>query len=92
MSSIVINPNRPMSAQRFRAALDKLQIDQNAFSRFIRVDRRTVRRWLGNERPIPAAVALLVSVMVKKKVSPYEASLLAKVAPRSRSDETWEDE
>ena len=42
-----------MTADEFRAELDRLGLSQMECSRIMGVDGRTVRRWALGERPIP---------------------------------------
>jgi len=57
-----------MTADEYRAALDKLGINQQAASRFFGVGARTSRRWVAGEARIPNPVAMLLQLMVKKKL------------------------
>lgn len=57
-----------MTADEYRAALDKLGINQQAAGRFFGVGSRTARRWALNEARVPVVVAMLLQLMVKKKL------------------------
>ena len=64
-----------MTGDAFRAALDKIGFSQMGFSRFIGVGGRTVRSWLSEEFPVPKAVALLATLMVKTRTGPEDLKL-----------------
>jgi hypothetical protein len=57
-----------MTADEYRAALDKLGINQQAAGRVFEVGSRTARRWALGEARIPAAIAMLLQLMVKKRL------------------------
>jgi hypothetical protein len=59
---------KPMTTEEYRAALDKLGINQQAAGRFLGVGSRTARRWALDEARVPNPVALLLRLMVKKKL------------------------
>ena len=52
-----------MSADAFRAELDRLTLNQVAAARLLGVNDRTVRRWILGERRVPIAVGKLVAAM-----------------------------
>jgi hypothetical protein len=73
-----------MDHNGYREALAALDLTQGAAARFVKVDERTSRRWATGEIPVPRAVALLLCVMIAKKISParvYEISGLGKFEP-----------
>ena len=57
-----------MTTDQYRAALDKLGFNQQAAGRLFGVGTRTARRWALGEARVPAAVAMLLQLMVKKKL------------------------
>ena len=66
---------RPVSAMtgaELQTALDLIGTTQMGFSRFVGVGGRTVRGWIGDEYPVPKAVALLLALMVKTKTKPED--------------------
>jgi DNA-binding transcriptional regulator YiaG len=54
-----------MSAKDFRSAIKRLKLSQGAFSRRVKVHRRTVRRWASGESVVPETVSLLLECWVK---------------------------
>jgi len=61
--------NETMDHHEYRAALETLALTQIAAADFLKIDHRTSRRWAGGEAPIPTAVAILLRVMVAKRLS-----------------------
>ena len=57
-----------MTADEYRAALDKLGINQQAAGRFFEVGSRTARRWALGEARVPNPVAMILQLMLKKKL------------------------
>ena len=57
-----------MTADEYRAALDKLGINQQAAGRLFGVGARTARRWALDEARIPGPVSMLLQLMLKKKL------------------------
>jgi transcriptional regulator with XRE-family HTH domain len=58
-----------MTANQFRAALDRLKLSQLGAARLFNSNDRTVRRWAIGERGVPPTVAILVKLMLAGKVS-----------------------
>ncbi len=50
----------PMSPQQFRDALRRLRLSQVQAARRLKVNERTVRRWVAGDSRIPESVALLM--------------------------------
>lgn len=78
---VLVNPDRmayisptmtkvspTMEADEYRRALEKLDITQNAAGDLFEVGARTSRRWALGETRIPKAVALLLRLMLKKRI------------------------
>lgn len=57
-----------MTANQFRAALDRLSLSQVGAARLFKADGRTVRRWAAGDRSIPETVAILLRLLVAKKL------------------------
>jgi DNA-binding transcriptional regulator YiaG len=57
-----------MTTEQYNAALDKLGFNQQAAGRLFGVGKRTAGRWAQGQARIPAAVAMLLQLMVKKKL------------------------
>jgi len=70
-----------MNAEQFRAALDALGLKQtgaNGADQFLGVGSATIRRWARGEAQtsageIPDSVALLLTIMVAKRIKPARA-------------------
>jgi hypothetical protein len=63
------NPMATMTHKEYRAALDKLGLSQLAAGELFCVGPRTSRRWALKEARIPAAVAILLRLLLKKKIT-----------------------
>ena len=70
-----------MTTREYRAALDKLGISQLALGRALGIASRTSRRWALDEARIPMPVAMLLRLMLKKKIK-LEDSGLERHRPR----------
>ena len=46
-----------MTAAEFRSLTESLGLDQRAAARLLRVEERTVRRWIAGSHPVPAGAA-----------------------------------
>ena len=57
----------PMSPQQFRAALRRLRLSQVQAARRLRVNERTVRRWVAGDSRIPESVALLLHTWLQTR-------------------------
>jgi hypothetical protein len=57
-----------MNAQQYRDALDKLGLSQLRAGELFRVGARTSRRWALDEARIPHPVAILLRLLVKKRI------------------------
>jgi DNA-binding transcriptional regulator YiaG len=57
----------PMSPQQFRNALRRLHLSQVQAARRLRVNERTVRRWVAGDSRIPESVALLLHTWLQKR-------------------------
>ena len=55
-----------MTAQEFRDAIAKLGINQVQAARALRVDPRTVRRWIAGDVEIPGPVEVLLEGWLKR--------------------------
>lgn len=58
-----------MTPKQFRAALDRLDLSQVGAARLFKADGRTARRWASGERSIPEAVAILLRLMLRGKIT-----------------------
>lgn len=61
-----------MDGRELQAALDRLGISQRGFSRLVRRGERTVRSWIADEYPTPAAEALLLHLMISTNTRPED--------------------
>jgi len=58
-----------MTANQFRGALKTLALSQLGAARLFGADGRTARRWALGERPVPEAVAILLRLMLARKIA-----------------------
>ena len=57
----------PMSPQQFRDALRRLRLSQVQAARRLRVNERTVRRWVAGDSRIPESVGLLMQTWLRAR-------------------------
>jgi hypothetical protein len=66
-----------MTPTRLQEALNAIGVEtQSEAGNFLGYDQRTVRRWLSGELPVPRIVALLLEIMMFKRVSTKRADQL----------------
>jgi hypothetical protein len=70
-----------MTANQFRATLDRLGLSQVGAARLFGADPRTARRWALGERDIPETVAVLLRLMAAGKITAEDIDA-AKKQPR----------
>lgn len=58
-----------MTANQFRTAIEKLGLSQVGAARLVGADPRTCRRWALDERPVPECVAILLRLLLAKKIT-----------------------
>ena len=58
-----------MTATQFRAALDRLNLSQLGAARLFGTGERTPRRWALGERSVPPAIAILLRLLIARKIS-----------------------
>lgn len=58
-----------MTANQFRAALDRLELSQAAAAALVGADPRTGRRWALGERAVPECVAVLLRLLINGKIT-----------------------
>jgi DNA-binding transcriptional regulator YiaG len=56
-----------MSPQQFRHALRQLGLNQVQASKRLRVNERTVRRWVAGDSKIPESVILLLQIWLRER-------------------------
>ncbi len=59
-----------MTSDEYRQAIAALGLSQMAAATFLEIGERTSRRWASGEVEIPAAVAMLLILMVRRGLSP----------------------
>jgi DNA-binding transcriptional regulator YiaG len=59
-----------MNPAQYRAALKRLHLSQRAAGPFLGVDERTSRRWAAGQTQVPEAVAKLLRVMIRHRLTP----------------------
>jgi hypothetical protein len=64
----IVIPMHTMTAKQYRAALDKLGISQLAAGELFGVGARTSRRWALDEARVPAAVAMMLRLMLDRQL------------------------
>ena len=73
-----------MTGDEYRAALDRIGMSQVGAARFFHVAPSTSRRWIADQLIIPPAVAMLLCVMMHRRLSPGDVlaieATLTKVA------------
>jgi len=67
---------RKMTANQYQAALDKLEMTQLAAGELFQVGPRTSHRWASGEARVPAAVAMLLRLMVDRVITPDDLAEL----------------
>lgn len=58
-----------MTANQFRSAIDRLGLSQAGAASLVGADPRTGRRWALGERPVPVCVAILLKLLLAKKIT-----------------------
>ena len=64
-----------MTAKQFRDALDRLGLSQLAAARLLGVDGRTARAWALDERQVPGPIAVLLRLMLDKKITAADVNI-----------------
>jgi len=59
-----------MTSTQYRVAIAALGLSQVKAAKFLGVSVRTAHGWANDDTPIPEAVAMLLQVMVDKKIAP----------------------
>jgi len=71
---------RTMDAERFEEALEQLGFTIRGLAYFFGVAERTVLRWIEGDH-IPRPNAMVMQLMITKKLSPEEVLIISKVRP-----------
>lgn len=58
-----------MTADQYRTALKRLHLTQLAAGELFRVGARTSRRWALDESRIPDSVAMILQLMLKRRIT-----------------------
>lgn len=66
-----------MSAEDFAAALQALEISQARFGRLVGVSKDTPTNWARGRTEIPGAVAILVRLLMRRRVTIAQLETLA---------------
>lgn len=61
-----------MTANQFRAALDRLKLSQLGAARLLDANGRTVRRWATEERSVPVQVGIILRLLLRGKITPAD--------------------
>jgi len=59
-----------MTPTQFARAIEQLGLSQRKAGRFLGVDERTSRKWIAGESRIPHSVALLLRLMIARRIRP----------------------
>lgn len=59
-----------MTPTQYTAAIERLSLSQRAAGAFLGVDERQSRRWVAGDARIPEAVAKLLRLMIRLKLTP----------------------
>ena len=59
-----------MTGDEFQEAIDALGLTQVESAAMLGVNGRTVRRWIGDDAPIPHPVVIVLGLMRKFKIKP----------------------
>ena len=65
-----------MTGEQYRNAIDHLGMTQVGSARFFDVSASTARKWIGEKHPIPAAVSMLLTVMMHYSLTPQNVIAL----------------
>lgn len=57
-----------MTADEFRIGIEKLGISQRRFAEIAGIPERSMRRWLAGDNDVPVVVAVLLSLLVSRKL------------------------
>jgi hypothetical protein len=66
-----------MTGEQYQHAIDKLGMTQVGSSRFFDIAERTPRKWIKGTSPIPAAVEMLLCVMMHYSLTPENVMHIA---------------
>jgi hypothetical protein len=58
-----------MTANEYRAALDRLGLTQAGAARLFHADERTSRRWANGERSVPPGVQILLALLLDRTIT-----------------------
>lgn len=78
-----------MNRHEFRAACEHLGLLQDGFgqrdaAQFLGRSKRTVNAWMNGEHRIPSEVGMLLSVLMRLKLSPAEVARMVEMPPEIR--------
>ena len=57
-----------MNGTEYGRALERLGLSQVGAARLLGVNDRTSRRWIANEVPIPLSVAVMLQLIIKRRI------------------------
>ena len=61
-----------MTAKQYRDAIQTLGMSQTRAAQFFKVDDQTSRRWALGQSEIPEAVAMLLRLMIRLRLTPEQ--------------------
>lgn len=66
-----------MTKTRFKELREQLGLNVNEMAEFLSLDRKTASRYGTGTLSVPDAVAMLLAIMVRKKITPQQARGIA---------------
>ncbi|MCD9821172.1 hypothetical protein [Bradyrhizobium japonicum] len=63
-----------MDGAEYQRAIKRLDLTQVEAARFLGVDETTSRRWVAERSPVPRAVAMLLRLMIRYRLSPDQVA------------------
>jgi len=70
----------PMNSAEFRAALDSLGLSQVRAAKLFGASDKAARNWAAGRNKVPYAVAILLRLMVDRKIAPDDLQTSAQCA------------
>ena len=61
-----------MTARQFEIAIEKLGLSQVASAQLVGHDPRSARRWVADERKVPATVEIVMRLLLARKIKPND--------------------
>lgn len=65
-----------MTAKQYAKAIAQLGLSQRSAAKFLGVGDRQSRRWIAGDARVPMSVAILLTLMIEKRLQPDEVALV----------------